>query len=71
MELKNQLREGYAAGSGRFEQIFAKRPFWDRLIVAASVGGGRGTESWLSHQSALTLGWALSDCVHRCRLTGY
>jgi hypothetical protein len=58
MELKNQLREGCAAGRGRFEQSFAKRPFWDRLIfVAVLVGGGRGTENWLSHHSALALGW--------------
>jgi len=58
MELKNELREGYAAGSGRYEQNFAKKPFWDRLIlVAVWIAGGRGTESWLSHHSALVLGW--------------
>ena len=58
MELKNHLREGYTAGSGRFEQDFAKRPFWDRLIFAAAlIAGGRGTETWLSRHSALALGW--------------
>jgi hypothetical protein len=71
MELKNELREGYAAGSGRVEQNFAKRPFWDRLIfVAALIGGGRGTNSWLSHHSALEVGWRYLIAIAVAALLG-
>jgi hypothetical protein len=71
MELKDQLREGYTAGSRSYVRTLGKRPLWDRLIfIAAIIVGGRGTEAWLSRHSALALGWRYLIAIAVASLLG-
>ncbi len=71
MELKDQFREGYAAGKEAYRTDAAKRPLWDRLIFSAvPIGGLLATEGWLAHHSSLSWGWRFAIAVAvACLLT--
>jgi hypothetical protein len=58
MELKDQFREGYAAGREAYEERASKTPFWDRLIFfAVLIGSMLLTQNLLARYSALGSAW--------------